>query len=198
MQKVLSPEVSLQRFLASSGSFDHLCSHCIIPERSPIGACISTELGDQAQPCLTPCPLCLSVCLLQQYHPTDITGQLNLSDPSVSTVVWHLGAVTAGCGQADTRGTDQWRLWRVLLDTPKESLCHPATVSALLSSLHCRSPSLPRPADFSALGWTTEHEALEWPNPTLHSWWPPFILSFWHQLRQRRWLHVAQRACQGY
>lgn len=32
-------------------------------------------------------PLCFCP-LLQQYPPTDITGQLNLSDPSVSTVVW--------------------------------------------------------------------------------------------------------------
>lgn len=30
---------------------------------------------------------CLCISILQQYHPTDITGPLNLSDPSVSTVV---------------------------------------------------------------------------------------------------------------
>lgn len=30
---------------------------------------------------------CLCISILQQYHPTDITGTLNLSDPSVSTVV---------------------------------------------------------------------------------------------------------------
>lgn len=43
--------------------------------------------GDKCQNCLTLLSLCLSICVLQQYHPTDITGQLNLSDPSVSTVV---------------------------------------------------------------------------------------------------------------
>lgn len=43
--------------------------------------------GNKCQNCLTLLSPCLSICVLQQYHPTDITGQLNLSDPSVSTVV---------------------------------------------------------------------------------------------------------------
>lgn len=47
--------------------------------------------------CVSPSSSCpLHVCPpLQQYPPTDITGQLNLSDPSVSTVVWGGGAAAA-------------------------------------------------------------------------------------------------------